>query len=134
MLLIHLNFTKFCDNDTTFAILLLTTICETTHEPCRGEQCSPVSETTSFALSAPCLAHFFTSYGVTFYATAHLHKFVTKPNLAAPNGRTLFAPTITLWLAMPQNRFALCEVGLYNDTVKAVQSFHSNTAFDLFFY
>jgi len=42
MQLIRPDFTNFCDNDTTFVILLLTTICETTHEQCRGEQCSPV--------------------------------------------------------------------------------------------
>jgi len=42
MQLIHPDFTNFCDNDTTFVILLLTTIYETTHEQCKGEQCSPV--------------------------------------------------------------------------------------------
>ena len=36
MQLIRPDFTNFCDNDTTFVILLLTTICETTHEQCRG--------------------------------------------------------------------------------------------------
>ena len=35
-LLICPDFTNFCDNDTTFAILLLTTICKTTHKQCRG--------------------------------------------------------------------------------------------------
>ncbi len=41
MQLFRPDFTNFCDNDTTFAILLLTTICETTHKQCNGEQCSP---------------------------------------------------------------------------------------------
>ena len=36
MQLFRPDFTNFCDNDTTFAILLLTTICETTHKQCRG--------------------------------------------------------------------------------------------------
>ena len=35
MQLIRPDFTNFCDNDTTFVILLLTTICETTHKQCR---------------------------------------------------------------------------------------------------
>ena len=79
MLLICPDFTNFCDNDTTFAILLLTTICETTHEPCRGEQCSPDGSWELKPRNSPKRA----VEGASPY---------------------IFVPTVL----PPQNRFALC--------------------------
>ena len=90
MQLICPDFTNFCDNDTTFAILLLTTICETTHEPCRG-------------LAPP-------EAGCRISAKQKLRRSPT-PKFYRRKIASLFA-----------------DFTLQKDTVKAVQSFCSDTA------
>ena len=95
MLLICPDFTNFCDNDTTFAILLLTTICETTHKPCRG-------------LAPP-------ETGRRISAKQKLRRSPT-PKFYRRKIASLFA-----------------DFTLQKDTVKAVQSFCSDTALILLF-
>ena len=104
MQLIRPDFTNFCDNDTTFVILLLTTICETTHEQCRGLASHLCSPAQSYDIR--------TTFGTLFQNIVCFLYLVTNWNHTAPNGTSRApSPTILPWLHHAAK--SLCSLRIY---------------------